>query len=71
MTNSDIIEVLEAAHISPYSGAQSNRLDNSLCLRVDIHRLFNKLLLNTDPEASVVRLSDVIKKIVTMGASKD
>lgn len=62
ITNSGVIEVLEAAHISPYSGSQSNRLDNSLCLRVDIHRLFDKFLLSIDPESGVVRLSDVIKK---------
>ncbi|MDF9433129.1 HNH endonuclease [Chromohalobacter israelensis] len=62
ITNSGVVEVLEAAHISPYSGPQSNRLDNSLCLRVDIHRLFDKFLLSIDPESNVVRLSDVIKK---------
>ena len=61
ITSSGVVEVLEAAHISPYSGVQSNRLDNSLCLRVDIHRLFDKFLLSIDPEAGVVRLSDAIK----------
>lgn len=61
ITRSAVKEVLEAAHISPYSGSHSNRLENSLCLRVDIHRLFDNFLLIIDPETSVVRLGDIVK----------
>ena len=33
--------VLEAAHISPYKGVHTNRVDNGLLLRSDIHTLFD------------------------------
>lgn len=46
--------VLEAAHISPYSGPHSNHAANGLCLRVDIHRLFDGLHLSIDPETRQV-----------------
>lgn len=42
--------ILEAAHISPYSGAHSNYPANGLCLRVDVHRLFDAFLLSIEPE---------------------
>lgn len=61
ISGSQITEVIEAAHISPYSGIHSNRLDNGLCLRVDIHRLFDKFLLSIDPETRKVKISQKIK----------
>ena len=42
--------ILEAAHISPYAGVHSNHPVNGLCLRVDIHRLFDAFLLSIEPE---------------------
>lgn len=56
ITGTSVSDVLEAAHISPYSGAHSNRLDNSLCLRVDIHRLFDRFLLSIEPDSGLVKL---------------
>ena len=41
-------EVLEAAHVDPYLGPQSNRPDNGLLLRADIHTLFDLHLLAID-----------------------
>lgn len=40
-----IPEVLEAAHIIPYVDERSNKIENGLCLRADIHRLFDKGLI--------------------------
>lgn len=37
--------VLEAAHILPYRGEHTNRVDNGLLLRADIHTLFDLGLL--------------------------
>lgn len=37
--------VLEAAHITPYLGADSNHVQNGLLLRSDIHNLFDLGLL--------------------------
>jgi putative restriction endonuclease len=47
------IEVLEAAHVLPYRGEQTNRVDNGLLLRADLHTLFDCLLLWITPELTV------------------
>jgi putative restriction endonuclease len=40
-----VVELLEAAHIQPYVDERSNHAQNGLCLRVDLHRLFDEGLL--------------------------
>lgn len=35
------LDALQAAHIRPYRGPQSNRVDNGLLLRADVHTLFD------------------------------
>lgn len=40
-----IVELLEAAHIQPYINEDSNHVQNGICLRVDLHRLFDEGLL--------------------------
>ncbi len=42
--------VLEAAHIFPYRGVQSNHVTNGLLLRADIHTLFDSFQLAIDAE---------------------
>lgn len=46
--------VLEAAHIIPYVDARSNVVRNGLCLRADIHRLYDRNLLWIGPDGTVV-----------------
>lgn len=41
ITGEQIPEVLEAAHIVPVTNGGADTEDNGLCLRVDIHRLFD------------------------------
>src|SRR5271155_3471993 len=41
--------LLEAAHISPYRGLQSNHPQNGLLLRADLHSLFDLGMLAVDP----------------------
>lgn len=41
VTGSNATAVLEAAHIEPYRGTHTNRIDNGLLLRSDIHTLFD------------------------------
>ena len=41
ITGSTADAVLEAAHILPYRGEHTNRVDNGLLLRADIHTLFD------------------------------
>lgn len=45
VTDCAVAEILEAAHIVPYKGAHTHRLDNGLLLRSDIHTLFDLGLL--------------------------
>ncbi len=58
VTGCDVEEVLEAAHISPYSGPSSDNVCNGLLLRADIHTLFDCGLLAFDPETRQVMLAD-------------
>jgi putative restriction endonuclease len=52
ITGCDVEAALEAAHISPYRGAQTNAVQNGLLLRADLHTLFDLGLLAID-EASM------------------
>ncbi|MBD2507643.1 HNH endonuclease [Nostoc muscorum FACHB-395] len=45
-----LLDVLEAAHISPYRGIDDNHPDNGLLLRADFHTLFDLNLLGINPE---------------------
>jgi putative restriction endonuclease len=44
----DVAAALEAAHIAPYMGEQSNVVTNGLLLRSDLHTLFDLGLLSID-----------------------
>ncbi|MFC0156183.1 HNH endonuclease [Xanthomonas dyei] len=53
-------EVLEAAHILPYRGDHTDRVDNGLLLRADLHTLFDCLLLWITPENKVALASSLL-----------
>lgn len=53
--------VLEAAHIVPYRGAQTDQADNALLLRADLHTLFDRELLHIDPETRRIKLAAPLK----------
>lgn len=44
-----VVEVLEAAHITPYMGKHTNHTQNGLLLRGDLHTLFDLNLLRVNP----------------------
>ena len=46
-------DVLDAAHIQPYLNEKSNHIQNGICLRSDIHRLFDNGLLSIDKNFNV------------------
>jgi len=48
--------VLEAAHIVPYLGAETNQPDNALLLRSDLHTLFDRNELTINPDTLCVQL---------------
>lgn len=51
ITGCTIYSLLEAAHIHPYKGPQTNVAPNGLLLRTDIHTLFDLYLITIDPES--------------------
>jgi len=55
ITGVDMKNVLEAAHIIPVSESGSDNLQNGICLRTDIHRLFDTghLLIKSDGTVSL------------------
>ncbi len=53
-------EVLEAAHIQGYVNEESNNVQNGICLRVDIHKLFDNGLISINNDYRVV-VSSMLK----------
>lgn len=53
VTGCKIEPVLEAAHIIPFVDARSHRIENALCLRSDIHALYDKGYLAIDQTGKV------------------
>ena len=47
-------EVLEAAHIQTYISEDSNNIQNGLCLRVDIHKLFDNGLITINQDYKII-----------------
>jgi len=58
ITDCDVKDVLEAAHIVPYLGPLTNRTDNGLLLRADIHTLFDCGLITIDAATRLVVVAD-------------
>jgi predicted restriction endonuclease len=61
VTNCEISELLEAAHIVPYRGDDTNRVDNGLLLRSDIHTLFDCGLITVDHRALKIQVSERLR----------
>lgn len=61
VTGCNIEALLEAAHIVPYQGAETNIVNNGLVLRADIHTLFDLGLLWVNPNSLLVELADSLK----------
>jgi putative restriction endonuclease len=57
VTGCGVPDVLEAAHLRPYRGPDSNTLGNGLLLRADIHTLLDLMLLAFEPDTRTVVLS--------------
>jgi putative restriction endonuclease len=57
ITGCGIVDVLEAAHITPYLGPDTNHITNGLLLRADLHTLLDCGLLAIDPAKRTVILA--------------
>jgi ribosomal protein L37AE/L43A len=62
ITGLKLLDVLEAAHISPYRGTDDNHPDNGLLLRADLHTLFDLNLLGINPESLEVKFHPKVLK---------
>ncbi len=56
-TDVEVSDVLQAAHIVSYRGAQSQKTRNGILLRSDIHLLYDANLLTIEPEDYRIRTS--------------
>ncbi len=61
VTDCDVLDVLEAAHIDAYAGVHSNHPGNGLLLRADIHALFDADLIAVDPSTLSIALAKSIE----------
>lgn len=53
-TQCAVLPTLEAAHITPYLGAATNRTENGLLLRADVHTLWDLGLVAIHPESNLI-----------------
>lgn len=61
ITGCAAVDVLEAAHITPYFGSLTNHVSNGLLLRTDLHTLFDCGLLAVEPNSRTVVIADALK----------
>jgi hypothetical protein len=64
ITACDAAAALEAAHVKPYEGPQTNDVTNGILLRADIHTLFDLNLLGIEPSERRVRVSPQLHQTV-------
>lgn len=57
VTDTDVPQVLQAAHIDPYRGKRSQKVTNGLLLRADLHLLYDAHLMTVEPESHILVLS--------------
>lgn len=60
ITGSKLPQVLEAAHIVPFSG-RNDTLNNGILLRSDIHKLFDSFLLSINPTTKKLELNKILE----------
>lgn len=61
ITGCDVELAIEAAHIIPYQGIETNHLTNGLPIRADIHTLFDLYLLSINPNHYEVVIASNLK----------
>ena len=54
ISGTNIIEIIEAAHIMAYINTESNNIQNGILLRRDIHRLFDLDLIAIDTDYNIL-----------------
>jgi len=64
MSDCDCPNALEAAHIHPYRGDETNHVTNGLLLRADLHTLFDLGKISVDPKNYTIIVSDTLRNTV-------
>ena len=54
ITGCSVTPALEAAHIMDYSKSKDNNINNGICIRADIHILFDRGLLKINDDYEVI-----------------
>ena len=62
ITDCDAVDALEAAHIVPFRGPQTDAVENGLLLRADLHTLFDRELIDIDPKSLLVQLTPALMR---------
>lgn len=57
ITRCEVVDALEAAHITPFAEEQAYGVSNGVLLRSDIHTLFDLFLLSIDPTSWTVHIA--------------
>lgn len=70
ITECSVPDVLEAAHIYPYQGPETNHVTNGLLLRADIHTLFDCGLITIDPDSLTVLVKPQVRDSSYSGYNK-
>jgi hypothetical protein len=60
ITDCDVQDTLEAAHICGYLGTHTNVVTNGLLLRADVHTLFDLGLISVEPESKRLVLASIL-----------
>ena len=62
ITGCTIREILEAAHIYPYRGPDTNKVENGLLLRADLHTLFDCGLVAIDGASMTLVVAPALRE---------
>lgn len=62
MTGWGVVDVLEAAHIYPYLGKDTNVVPNGLLLRADVHTLFDLQLISVDADTMEICIAPQLRE---------
>lgn len=54
--------VLEATHVTPFNGPESNTIKNGICLRSDLHKLWDAFLIAINPDTNCIEISSILNK---------
>jgi hypothetical protein len=63
VTGTEVGPALEAAHLYPYNGAETNALQNGILLRADWHTLFDLGLWTLDDDYRIIVASEITSEV--------